>query len=136
MNEKEESSDDERSLDSLVDEQEDYEHVVNIGADVNSNYNPYLDISRVFIDHRRRSEDEIVQDETELNNDEGDDMGHLDDHLVHENEPFIINVKECMSRIPRYLPQDRRRMVRDKGGMKNRRQIADTAYPTPMDTTY
>ncbi|GJU01572.1 hypothetical protein Tco_1111910 [Tanacetum coccineum] len=92
MNEKEESSDDERSLDSPVDEQEDYEHAVNIGADVNSNYNPYLDISRVFIDHRRRSEDEIVQDETELNNDEGDDMGHLDDHLVHENEPF--NIKE------------------------------------------
>ncbi|GKE31270.1 hypothetical protein Tco_1450592 [Tanacetum coccineum] len=92
MNEKEESSDDERSLDSPVDEREDYEHAANIGADVNSNYNPYLDISRVFIDHRRRSEDEIVQDEMELNNDEGDDMGHLDDHLVHENEPF--NIKE------------------------------------------
>ncbi|GJY24959.1 hypothetical protein Tco_0399685 [Tanacetum coccineum] len=93
MNKKEESSDDERRLDSPIDEWEDYEHD-NIEAAVNSNYNPYLDISRVFNDHRRRSEDEIVQDEMDLNNDKGDDMRHLDDHLVHENEPFIINVKE------------------------------------------
>ncbi|GJS02502.1 hypothetical protein Tco_0319010 [Tanacetum coccineum] len=42
----------------------------------------------------RRSKDKIVQDEMELNNDEGNDMGHLDDHLVYENEPFIINMKE------------------------------------------
>ncbi|GJV41924.1 hypothetical protein Tco_1420364 [Tanacetum coccineum] len=93
MNKKEESSDDERSLDSPIDEWEDYEHD-NMEADVNSNYNPYLDISWVFNDHRRRREDEIVQDEMDLNNDKGDDMRHLDDHLVHENEPFIINVKE------------------------------------------
>ncbi|GKB70942.1 hypothetical protein Tco_0932354 [Tanacetum coccineum] len=94
MNEKEESSDDERGLDSPVDEREDYEHTTNIETDVDSKYNPYLDISRLFNDYTTKDEDEIIQDEVEMNNDEDDDMRHLDDHLVHKNEPFIINKKE------------------------------------------
>ncbi|GKC57092.1 hypothetical protein Tco_1084690, partial [Tanacetum coccineum] len=94
MNEKEESSDDEQGFDSPVDEWEDYEHAANIETVVDYNYNPYLDISRLFNDHTTKDEDKIVRDEIELNNDEDDDMGHLDDHLVHENEPFIINKKE------------------------------------------
>ncbi|GJT15384.1 hypothetical protein Tco_0874090 [Tanacetum coccineum] len=94
MNGKEESSDDERSLDSPIDEWEDYEPAADIEADDNSNYNPYLDISQLFNDHTRKNEEDIGQDRIELNNDEDDDMGHLEDHLVHENEPFIINKKE------------------------------------------
>ncbi|GJY85395.1 hypothetical protein Tco_0499421 [Tanacetum coccineum] len=82
-----------------------------------------------------RSEDEIVQDEIELNNDEGDDMGHLDDHLVHKNEPFNINMEEegfnerkCK---PLGIPFTRSPWYRTE-----RFELADTAYPTPMDMAY
>ncbi|GJU14784.1 hypothetical protein Tco_1142750 [Tanacetum coccineum] len=44
MNEKEESSDNGQGLDSPIDEWDDYEHAANIETDVDSNYNPYLDI--------------------------------------------------------------------------------------------
>ncbi|GJS46022.1 hypothetical protein Tco_0596143 [Tanacetum coccineum] len=77
MNGKEESSDDEQSLDSSIDEWEDYEPAADIEADDNSNYNPYLDISQLFNDHTRKNEEDIGQDRIELNNDEDDDMGHL-----------------------------------------------------------
>ncbi|GKE35282.1 hypothetical protein Tco_1454604 [Tanacetum coccineum] len=94
MNGKEESSDDERSLDSPIDEWEDYEPDADIEADDNSNYNPYLDISQLFNDHTRKNEEDIGQDRIELNNHEDDDMGYIEDHLVYENEPFTINKKE------------------------------------------
>ncbi|GKA59846.1 hypothetical protein Tco_0759159 [Tanacetum coccineum] len=63
-------------------------------TNVDSNYNPYLDISRLFNDHTTKEEDEIVQNKIELNYDEDDNMGHLGDHLVRKNEPFIIHKKE------------------------------------------
>ncbi|GJT46743.1 hypothetical protein Tco_0955458 [Tanacetum coccineum] len=68
-----------------------YEHDANIEAEVNSNYNPYFDISRLFNDHTIKNDDKDVQDEMELNKDKDDDMGYLDDYLVHGNAPFIIN---------------------------------------------
>ncbi|GJZ69395.1 hypothetical protein Tco_0632945 [Tanacetum coccineum] len=69
----------------------DYEHDANIEADVNSNYNPYFDISRLFNDHTIKNDDKDVQDEMELNKDKDDNIGYLDDYLVHGNAPFIIN---------------------------------------------
>ncbi|GJU07231.1 hypothetical protein Tco_1123661 [Tanacetum coccineum] len=94
INEKEELSDEKRVRDSPIDEWENYRNAASMEADVNSNYNPYLDISRLFNDHTTKNEDKIVQDEMELNNDEDDNMGYLDDHLVRGNAPFIINKKE------------------------------------------
>nr|GEU34414.1 hypothetical protein [Tanacetum cinerariifolium] len=135
MNEKEESSDDERSLYLPVDEWEDYEQTANIEVDVNFNYNPYLDISWVFNDHRWRSEDEIIQDEMELNNDEGDDMRHLDNHLVHKNEPFVINMKEKGFNKQKCKPFGIS-FTRPSVCKTKMFELADTAYPAPMDTVY
>nr|GEW31542.1 hypothetical protein [Tanacetum cinerariifolium] len=67
-------------------------------TDVNSNYNPYFDISRLFNDHTTKNDDKDVQDEMELNNDEDDDVGYLDDYMVHKNVPFIINKEEDRSK--------------------------------------
>ncbi|GJU29163.1 hypothetical protein Tco_1172752 [Tanacetum coccineum] len=94
MNQEEESSNDDWSHYSPIDEWEDYEHDANIEADVNSNYNPYFDISRLFNDHTTKNDDKDVQDEMELNKDEEYDMGYLDDYLVYGNAPFIINEEE------------------------------------------
>ncbi|GJS94806.1 hypothetical protein Tco_0801774 [Tanacetum coccineum] len=162
MNHKEESSNDDWSHYSPIDEWEYHEHDANIEADVNSNYKPYFYSSRLFNNHTKKNDDKDVQDGMELNKDADDDVGYVDDYLVHGNAPFINDKEEertkkrrckllgilftkppaCkmerkfMSRLPRYLPQNGRRMVGDKDGVKSRRQIADTAYPTPMDTAY
>nr|GEU72496.1 hypothetical protein [Tanacetum cinerariifolium] len=37
-----------------------YKHAANIETDVDSNYSPYLDISRIFNDHTTKDENEIV----------------------------------------------------------------------------
>ncbi|GJW01104.1 hypothetical protein Tco_1556355 [Tanacetum coccineum] len=67
MNQEEESSNDDWSHYSPIDEWEDYEH---------------------------DNDDKDVQNEMELNKDEDDDMEYLDDYLVHGNAPFIINEQE------------------------------------------
>ncbi|GJV69574.1 hypothetical protein Tco_1485083 [Tanacetum coccineum] len=51
MNVEEESSDEARNLRSPIDELEDFERANHVEADVDSNYNPYLDVSRIFNNH-------------------------------------------------------------------------------------
>nr|GEV46136.1 hypothetical protein [Tanacetum cinerariifolium] len=75
MNQKEESSNDDWSHYSPIEEWEDHEHDANIEADVNSNYNPYFDISRLLNDHMTKNDDKDVQDEMVLNKDKDDDVG-------------------------------------------------------------
>ncbi|GJS51665.1 hypothetical protein Tco_0625027 [Tanacetum coccineum] len=58
---------------------------------VDSNYNPYLDISRIFNNHEGTNNDDTIQDEKEPKEDDGDDMSDFDDYLVHNDAPFIIN---------------------------------------------
>nr|GEW65497.1 hypothetical protein [Tanacetum cinerariifolium] len=69
MNQEEESSNDDWSHYAPIDEWEDYEHDANIESD-------------------------DVQDQIELNKDEDDEVGYLDDYLVHGNAHFIINEGE------------------------------------------
>ncbi|GJS97934.1 hypothetical protein Tco_0819104 [Tanacetum coccineum] len=44
-------------------------------------------------------EDEIVQYEIELNNDEDDDMGPLNDHLVHRRNLLLFTKKDMDSQV-------------------------------------
>ncbi|GKB05719.1 hypothetical protein Tco_0833914 [Tanacetum coccineum] len=90
-----ESSNDDWSHYSPIDEWEDYEHDANIESNVN---NHYFDISRLFNDHTTKNDDNDVQDKMELNKDKDDDVGYLDDYLFHGNAPFIINEEEERSK--------------------------------------
>ncbi|GJW56962.1 hypothetical protein Tco_0103693 [Tanacetum coccineum] len=86
-----ESSDDAWSHYSPIDEQEDFKSANHIGTDVK--YNPYLDISRIFNNHTGKNDNETIQDKKEPK-DEDDDIGYLDDYLVCNDAPFIINEEE------------------------------------------
>ncbi|GKA44475.1 hypothetical protein Tco_0737199 [Tanacetum coccineum] len=122
----EESNGDAWSSYSPIDEWSDQEEVNNKEPDVN--YDPYLDIARLFNSHTKKEEGKDDQGKNKS-------IGEQDNHLVrgHERcgkskgirshqETWRIrmddNQGKCVSRIPRHLPQDGRGMVRDKGGMK------------------
>ncbi|GJU96201.1 hypothetical protein Tco_1320957 [Tanacetum coccineum] len=51
MNMQEESSENAKTYYSPSDKWEYFEHASHLGADASSNYNPYLDVSRIFNDH-------------------------------------------------------------------------------------
>ncbi|GKA18380.1 hypothetical protein Tco_0698295 [Tanacetum coccineum] len=76
-----EPDDNARTHYSPIDEWEDFERVNHIRADANSNYNPYLDVSRIFNDHVGTNNDYETQkdegrfDKHELIGDDDDDIG-------------------------------------------------------------
>nr|GEX99832.1 hypothetical protein [Tanacetum cinerariifolium] len=58
MNVEEESSDNTRNHHSPIDEWEDIERANHVEADADSNYNLYLDVSRIFNDHAETNKDD------------------------------------------------------------------------------
>ncbi|GJY48906.1 hypothetical protein Tco_0438862 [Tanacetum coccineum] len=83
-----EPSDNARTYHLPSNEWEDFERANHIGADANSNYNPYLDVSRIFNDHTGTNNDYETQeddrwfDEHELMEDDDDDIDDLEDYLI------------------------------------------------------
>ncbi|GKE17945.1 hypothetical protein Tco_1425522 [Tanacetum coccineum] len=71
-------------------EWEDFEHANHIGA--NANYNPYLDISRIFNSRAGKSNEEATKDERKPIDDYG--VGDSDDHLISNNAPDYANKEE------------------------------------------
>nr|GEZ15646.1 hypothetical protein [Tanacetum cinerariifolium] len=71
-------------------EWEDFIHANHIGT--NANYNPYLDISRIFNCRAGKSNEEEIKDEREPMNGYG--VGDSDDHLVLNNAPDYANEEE------------------------------------------
>ncbi|GKD68309.1 hypothetical protein Tco_1322399 [Tanacetum coccineum] len=98
----EEPSDNDRTHYSPSDEWEDLERADHIGA--NSNYNPYLDVSRIFNDHVGINNDYETQkdegwfDEHELMEDDDDNIGDLKDYLIQKDPPYYINKEEERSK--------------------------------------
>ncbi|GJX79686.1 hypothetical protein Tco_0327835 [Tanacetum coccineum] len=74
-------------------ESEDFEHANHMEADVNSNYNPYLDISRIF-NNAGMNNDKNIQDKPELIGDDDDDVGYLEDYLTKKDPPHYVNEEE------------------------------------------
>ncbi|GJR24666.1 hypothetical protein Tco_0973193 [Tanacetum coccineum] len=97
-------SDDTRTHCSPNDEWEDFEHANYIRAYSNSNYNPYLDVSRMFNDHAgtnnhcETQKDEEWFDEHELMGDDDDDIGDLEDYLIQKDHPYYVNEEEERSK--------------------------------------
>ncbi|GKA28822.1 hypothetical protein Tco_0715067 [Tanacetum coccineum] len=71
-------------------EWEDFEHANHIGT--NANYNPYLDISRIFNSRAEKSHEEAIKDKREPMDDYG--ISDSDDHLVSNNAPDYVNEEE------------------------------------------
>ncbi|GKA45131.1 hypothetical protein Tco_0737927 [Tanacetum coccineum] len=78
-----ESSDKAGNFCSTINEWEDFEHANHKGADTNSSYNPYLDVSRIFNDHagtnntyETQDNEEWFDDNKRMKNDD-DDIGDL-----------------------------------------------------------
>ncbi|GJZ63555.1 hypothetical protein Tco_0619976 [Tanacetum coccineum] len=71
-------------------EWEDFKHDNHKGTD--ANYNPYLDISRIFNSHAGKSNEETIKDEKEPMKDYG--IGNSDDHLVSNNARDYANEEE------------------------------------------
>ncbi|GJY04766.1 hypothetical protein Tco_0370706 [Tanacetum coccineum] len=93
----EESSDDAWIYYSPITDSENYEHTSQIETDVNSNYNPYLDVSIIFETRAGTNYDDTIQTNQEWFNerkskgDNDNDIEDLDDYLVRDDAPFIIN---------------------------------------------
>ncbi|GJZ28714.1 hypothetical protein Tco_0573361 [Tanacetum coccineum] len=85
---------------SPSDEWEDFEHTNHIGSNANSNYNPYLDVSRIFNDHARTNNDyktpknEERFDKHGLMGDEDDDIGDLEDYLIQQGPRTMLTKKK------------------------------------------
>ncbi|GJT29175.1 hypothetical protein Tco_0909450 [Tanacetum coccineum] len=62
-------------------------------ANVNSNYNLYLDISRIF-NNAGMNNNETIQDEPKLMGDDDDDIGYLEDYLIQKDPPDYVNEEE------------------------------------------
>ncbi|GJV13073.1 hypothetical protein Tco_1354614 [Tanacetum coccineum] len=88
--EEEEPSEDAWSHYSSIDEWEDFGRANHIGTNVNSDYNPYLDTSRILNNHVGINNDPI-EDEQELTRDDSDDIGDFDDYLVSHDAPYFAN---------------------------------------------
>ncbi|GJS35375.1 hypothetical protein Tco_0533757 [Tanacetum coccineum] len=92
-----ESSDDAWNYYSPITNLENHEHTIQMETNVNSNYNPYLDVCRIFNTHAGTNNDNTIQanqeyfDKNEPRADDDDDTGDLDDYLVHDDAPFIVN---------------------------------------------
>ncbi|GJX35403.1 hypothetical protein Tco_0246960 [Tanacetum coccineum] len=78
----EESSDNARTHCSPIDEWEDFERANHIGADTNSNYNPYLDRF----------------DERKLMGDNDDDIGDLEDYMIRKEPLYYVKEEEEKSK--------------------------------------
>nr|GEY78375.1 hypothetical protein [Tanacetum cinerariifolium] len=61
-------------------------------ANINANYNPYLDVSRTFHNYAGRNDDETIKKEWKLNDDHGN--GNFDNDLVRDSEPYHANKEE------------------------------------------
>ncbi|GJR19882.1 hypothetical protein Tco_0968409 [Tanacetum coccineum] len=89
----EESSDNARTHCSPNDKWDDFKHANHIGSNVNSNYNPYLYVSRIFNDLTRTNNDYETQenkgwfDKDKLMGDDADDIGDLEDDLIQKDHP-------------------------------------------------
>ncbi|GKC18559.1 hypothetical protein Tco_1020709 [Tanacetum coccineum] len=83
----EESSNDAWIYYSPITDSENYEHTSQIETDVNSNYNPYLDVSIIFETRAGTNYDDTIQTKGDNDN----DIEDLDDYLVRDDAPFIIN---------------------------------------------
>ncbi|GKD52803.1 hypothetical protein Tco_1286190 [Tanacetum coccineum] len=100
----EESSDNARTHCSPINKWEDFERATHIGADANSNYNPYLDVSRIFNDRARTNSDYETQgkhgwfDKHEFMGDDDDDIGDLEDCLIQKDPPYYVNEEEERSK--------------------------------------
>ncbi|GJX00834.1 hypothetical protein Tco_0184747 [Tanacetum coccineum] len=71
-------------------EWEDFKHANHIG--VNANYNPYLDISRIFNSRVEKCNEEAIKDERKPMKDYG--ISDSDDHLVSNNACDYANKEE------------------------------------------
>ncbi|GJS68937.1 hypothetical protein Tco_0683502 [Tanacetum coccineum] len=99
----EESSDNARTHCSPNDKWEDFERARHIGAYANSNYNPYLDVSRIFNDHGgtvnyETQKEEGWFDKQELMGDDDDDIGDLEDYLIQKDPHYYVNDEEEISK--------------------------------------
>ncbi|GKC11655.1 hypothetical protein Tco_1008437 [Tanacetum coccineum] len=102
-------------------------------TNIDANFNTYLDVSRTFNNHAGRNDDEAIREERKPNDDYGID--NFDNDLVRDSAPYHANkeeeqYEEDMCELlgnPRQEPWVAKleglRMVRDKGGMKSRRQV-------------
>ncbi|GJY98339.1 hypothetical protein Tco_0515249 [Tanacetum coccineum] len=97
----EESSDNTRTRCLPIDEWEDFEHANHIGANANSNYNPYLDVSRIFNDRAGTNNDYETRenkgwfDKHELiKDDNDDDIDDLEHYLIRKDHLYYVNKEE------------------------------------------
>ncbi|GJV98836.1 hypothetical protein Tco_1554088 [Tanacetum coccineum] len=92
-----ESSRNARTHYSLANEWENFEHENHMEGDVNSNYNPYLDISIIF-SNVGMNNGKTIQDEPELIGDDDDDVGYLEDYLIQKDPLYYVSEKKERSK--------------------------------------
>nr|GEX93095.1 hypothetical protein [Tanacetum cinerariifolium] len=86
------------------DKWDDFKHANHIGANANSNYNLYLDFSKIFNDHARTNNDYETQenegwfDEDNLMGNDDDDIGDLEDSLIRKDPLYYVNEEEKRSK--------------------------------------
>ncbi|GJW21811.1 hypothetical protein Tco_0032433 [Tanacetum coccineum] len=100
----EEPSDNARTHYSSSDEWEDFERANHIGPNANSNYNPYLDVSRILNDHAGTNNGYETQgkhewfDEHEFVGDDDDDISDLKDYMIQKDPPYYVDEEEERSK--------------------------------------
>ncbi|GJS28194.1 hypothetical protein Tco_0488814 [Tanacetum coccineum] len=72
-------------------------HANHLEADDIPKSDPYLDIYRMFSD-TRKDEGETIRDEPELERDNDDDMGYLEDYLIQKDPPYYVDEEEEKSK--------------------------------------
>ncbi|GKB74073.1 hypothetical protein Tco_0935485 [Tanacetum coccineum] len=77
-------------------EWEDFKRANHIGADANSNYNPYLNVSRILNDGTGTNNEHF--DEHELMGDDDDNIGDLEDYMIRKEPPHYVNEEEERSK--------------------------------------
>nr|GEV46808.1 hypothetical protein [Tanacetum cinerariifolium] len=137
----EESSNDPRIHCLTINEWEDFDRANNIRADANSNYEPYLDVFRKFNDHAGKNNYDETQekegwfDEHELMEDDDEDIGDIEDYLIHKEPLYYVNEDEERSKERRCkllgIPY-----VKLPTCKSEKFEVVDTAYPNSMDMAY
>nr|GEX08520.1 hypothetical protein [Tanacetum cinerariifolium] len=61
-------------------------------TNIDANYNPYLDVSRTFNNHKGRNGEEYIHEEREMSDDHG--ISNLDNDLVQDNASYHANDEE------------------------------------------
>nr|GEX81491.1 retrovirus-related Pol polyprotein from transposon TNT 1-94 [Tanacetum cinerariifolium] len=72
-----------------------------VNTNGNSNYDPYLDINRIFGMNGKTSKDDDIHGKEERERDSREDTGDIVDYLISNNAPYYANGEEMQYKVER-----------------------------------